>query len=331
MELNDLKEYMGIVVDLEKSIFMQNNLINNLTNKISTLAIPKQFTMPVEPVALKNTNNIGCISIILIIASCFYVIKMELWWAALYIFFAISLVVSIFGGMCDVLKQNEKYTSEKRKYDNDFAEYQEKIQQDAERVNKEYKEKIFLEQNLHEITERRNQTQQVLERVYSLNIIYPKYRNLTMICSIYEYFISGRCSTLGENERTGSKGAYNILEEEIRLNRIIAGIDMVIKNLEAIKTSQYILYDAINQSNQRLNVINSGIEQLSGQLERYDATQERNSQSLEDYIQVLQRYSALNVYNTECIEKELNYMNRMNYFAGKYDEAGLLRTIPPRF
>mgnify|MGYP001864484039 FL=1 len=82
--------------------------------------------------------------------------------------------------------------------------------------------------------------------IYDKNIIFPKYRRLPLVCSLYEYFCSGRCSTL-----EGHEGAYNILEMEIRLDRIITQMDMVITRLESIRDGQYVLYSAIQDSNRK--------------------------------------------------------------------------------
>lgn len=86
-----------------------------------------------------------------------------------------------------------------------------------------------------------------LNQLYKADIIFPKYRNLVAISSFYEYFESGRCNTL-----TGHEGAYNIYENEIRLNHIIEQLDVVIEKLDEIKRNQYMLYDAIRQT-QRTN------------------------------------------------------------------------------
>lgn len=59
------------------------------------------------------------------------------------------------------------------------------------------------------------ETQSVLENVYSADVIYPKYRNLPALTSIYEYLITGRCEGL-----TGPHGAYNLYEDEVRKDNV---------------------------------------------------------------------------------------------------------------
>ncbi len=78
-----------------------------------------------------------------------------------------------------------------------------------------------------------------LDKLYSIDVIYNKYRNLIAISQIYEYFMAGRCEALGD--------AYNMFETELRLDTIIGKLDIIIEQLEEIKTMQYMIYKAIMQ------------------------------------------------------------------------------------
>lgn len=84
------------------------------------------------------------------------------------------------------------------------------------------------------------ETQEVLKNLYSADVIYPKYRNLPALTSIYEYLITGRCEEL-----TGPHGAYNLYEDEVRKDMIISQMNQVIQNLEQIKANQYKLYEEV--------------------------------------------------------------------------------------
>ena len=46
------------------------------------------------------------------------------------------------------------------------------------------------------------------------------------IASFYEYLMAGRCTSL-----EGTGGAYNLYENEIRMNQIISQLDTVITSL----------------------------------------------------------------------------------------------------
>lgn len=101
----------------------------------------------------------------------------------------------------------------------------------------------LLKKELEVINNNRSKTREVLQRYYSLNVIYPKYRNFVAISSFYEYLVSGRCDGL-----EGHEGAYNIYETEMRLDKIIVQLDEVIERLNEIKQNQHMLYWAINEN-----------------------------------------------------------------------------------
>ena len=59
-------------------------------------------------------------------------------------------------------------------------------------VAKEYTKEV--EQEVGQLDKHLSETQQLLKKLYELDYIFPKYRNFVAICSIYEYFVSGRCT-----------------------------------------------------------------------------------------------------------------------------------------
>lgn len=103
-----------------------------------------------------------------------------------------------------------------------------------------------------------SETKSTLEKLYSLDTIYPKYRNLPALTCIYEYIQSGRCEEL-----SGVHGAYNLYEDELRKNTIISQLNTIIENLEQIKQNQYLLYQEIHQILINTQCISAKIEQIN--------------------------------------------------------------------
>lgn len=113
----------------------------------------------------------------------------------------------------------------------------------------------------------------------------------------------------------GHEGAYNILELEVRLDRIITQLDKVIMNLEAIRANQYMLYSCLKESNRKMDML------LQEENRMPDSMQNLGTQSYEMNRRLgeLQHSSELANYLAECNNRQLSYMNRMNYLAGHYD------------
>lgn len=104
-----------------------------------------------------------------------------------------------------------------------------------------------------------SESRQLLERYYASEIIYPKYRTLPALTSIYEYFMTGRCTEL-----TGPHGAYNLYEDELRKDTVISQLNTVIENLEQIRHNQYMLYQQVKAIQENTAVIASELQQIKG-------------------------------------------------------------------
>lgn len=125
-------------------------------------------------------------------------------------------------------------------------------QEDNERIKEELEQAEVYKGKRVPFIQNVNSCNQALKQLYDLDIIFPKYRNFIAISQIYEYYMSGRCTTL-----EGHEGAYNIFENEARQNIIILQLNNVLNQLEQIKQNQYMIYQAIQESNAILNQIES--------------------------------------------------------------------------
>lgn len=104
-----------------------------------------------------------------------------------------------------------------------------------------------------------DESRALLQRYYSGSVIYPKYCTLPALTSIYEYFVTGRCTEL-----TGPHGAYNLYEDELRKDTVISQLNTVIENLEKIRHNQYMLYQQVKSINENTNTIVSELQQIKG-------------------------------------------------------------------
>lgn len=180
--------------------------------------------------------------------------------------------------------ENKKnYTYEMEKFRTQCAKVNEKNKQ----TQQKYSQDIIIWRETNDemyafMAEPLAKTKQVLETYYSQDVIYPKYRNLPALTSIYEYLITGRCEGL-----TGPHGAYNLYEDEVRKDMVISQLSVVIQNLEQIKQNQYMLYQQVKEIQQTTNSIENELRQIKGY-----SVQIASLTALNAY------YSALNERNT---------------------------------
>ena len=114
--------------------------------------------------------------------------------------------------------------------------------------------------------------------LYSCGVIYEKYRNPVALASFLDYLASGRCTTL-----TGADGAYNIFENEIRLDCIVTKLDVVIKKLDQIIDNQYALYSVMSE-------MKSSLQSL-----------DRTSKEMADSVKAIEGYQKTIAGNTSVI------------------------------
>lgn len=261
MNLNELKEYVRIVYEMELSVFQQKRLIDELESKISTLATA-------QPVSKPTLDSDAIYGVILWSMVCiFSIILIPLIIGIVLLYKGINALL----GYCRSLKDNK---DKKAYYNNAVTTYNLRMQRESEQKSR------LLEQ-LEPLKKKYQSSCKLLEYIYSANVIYPKYRGLVPISSIYDYLLSGVCTQLA-----GHEGAYNKYDLESRLNMIITRLDTIIAQLDQIKHNQHMLYCGITESNR----INS---QLVNSFDR------------------MQENVAIQAHETRLVRKELEYRNYM--------------------
>lgn len=142
-------------------------------------------------------------------------------------------------------------------YSKAMSEYNATVNNDNQRVIKENEQKLQLENQLTFTKRNIDELTNSLNKLYSLDIIHPKYRNMITVIRLLEYFDSGRCTAL-----TGTGGAYNKYEKEIRQDAIISNLDTAINCLYQIRDTQYMLYESLEDCLDELGAITTQNDKL---------------------------------------------------------------------
>ena len=140
-----------------------------------------------------------------------------------------------------------------------------------------------------DVSELENQlikTTETLDKLYSLNIIYPKYRDFKMLMLLLEYLDSGRCYSL-----EGHEGAYNLLESELRWNELDVKLEEINSRLDIIIKNQNTLYAAIMDTNNSIKQMSRSINNIQQQMSRHNEIMEYNSKCTMNSVHVLTNYT----------------------------------------
>lgn len=274
---------------LEERIYELDNIIKNITYNIKSL----QARREVKKEDRENLINfmwlwIFPIAWIIISLGLIFsheehpILAMLLIYKSILPFFkqaaVVSLIITAIPISLNFLINLIKNFSTNSKYKNNIKIRDAKYCEDLRKA-----EMLKVERN--KLIQKKKQAKQYLDMVYSKNILFPKYRNMIAVLTIQEYFMSGRCNCL-----TGHEGAYNIYESELRQNIIINSLEAIQYSLEQIKQNQYMLYQAIQDAQDRIDNLTyefSNISSNVSSLENNSKVSAYNSKIAADNTRIL--------------------------------------------
>lgn len=277
--MQDLRKYIANVKDLEISLYKQNAWCGTLKATIESLQNPTLYQIKVVP---EEKGTLGEIILKAFLTGMIGATTIGLFLGWLFETVAIIVIVGIIGVILGVLMGYGESNKKERK---SIIQYNEKVKEDNKAIQEDAKRRLaIVEDEYNKARENYMETEKLLNQYYDEGIIFEKYRALVPVCMFYEYLESGRCSQL-----EGHEGAYNLYENELRLNIIIGKLDDIIKQLDAIKNTQYTIAAAIQEGN---NQLNSLIASSQKALDKFE--------SLERNTELTAYYSRVTALNTTC-------------------------------
>lgn len=293
-----LKEYIAHALQLEKNMYSQGQLITSLKEEANKYAIPRRASSieeEAQKIYQKNYHDDdGClpiavsaflVGIFIILPISPFIVKVLCVVAVYFISKALVKYIeraAYNSNMQLARKQAEKIVSERTAIE-------------EQRLEKEEVIKRGLQKELRSVEESLQQTRQALNSLYKMDIIHPDYRHIVALSSIYKYLDRGLCSEL-----TGSHGAYNLFEEEVRFNIIYGKLDGIISRLDQINDNQRDVYDAINNTNRLLRNVSTENKKMISSMGRIE-----NNTSLIEFNTSSSNY-ALQSLNAMAMWHELN-------------------------
>lgn len=281
---NTIMTYLKHAVELEGNIYAAGRMCERLQERAVKLEIPGNIPDVTEPdvkeicsrwfqKSLKADMASFVLALIVGIAtgSFLYIISIPI---------IVALCIVAVGFLNEYFPQRERYLI-----------YGEKAKKERERMRSEGAAKRVLLQEVETIKERVMPSQKLLDSLYSMNVIYPKYRNFIAVAQLLEYFESGRRDTLG-----GVNGAYDLYEQERFQNMIIDRLDRISSQLGILQRTQNVLYQEIN----RTNTLVSGLE---NEIQNANLT-----------LQGIQNTAAITAYNSMVLARETGARDYINYY-----------------
>lgn len=182
-----------------------------------------------------------------------------------------------------------KYNMEFKKYKKESNEIEE---HNNTQLSKYESQKTIIDTRKKSIDSNLKNVEKTLDKLYSLDFIYIKYRNLVAVTTFIEYLESARCKSL-----YGYTGCYNVYEQELRQNIIIDKLDQILLKLDQIKKAQFSTFLAIQQSNAlqsaMLNTCNAMLDETTKANAMLEA-QAQDNKIIKRNSEIISTISALN-------------------------------------
>lgn len=276
----DLKAYVSRARELEAAIYTQKQLMAEhkkiMDNASPTVPTKRTVSRPIEPVrnvCQSNSSNakpwifsilltgVGILYVFILFSS----VEMDAFTMILGLGLGVFGVIWLYS-LISKKKEDEKIQKDNTlQYSEAMEEYQRKLNEYSVEAQKATDEYMAVMQKYNADLQHYNNTVSntmkhhdellrslvdALDKHYSQNVIFAKYRNLIAISTIEEYLLSGRCDKL-----EGAEGAYNLYEMELRQNIVIGQLSNILSNLEQIRNNQYSLYQELMKANATVNGI----------------------------------------------------------------------------
>ncbi len=295
LSTSSLLKYLWMVYDMESSVYQQKELIKQLSS-IKTPIPPLPPRDKGKPVFKQKKISAKVLKVVVLIAllvAVALIVRSPQDWlksiAAVLFVFGLFVVFYLLFSIYDS-------TTGKAAFKKDVAQWEIDDVRRREYATAVARKK-YIENEIQLAENKLSDSQQLLGQMYSKNVIYVKYRNLPAISSFLDYFSSGRCSSL-----TGPYGAYNLYENEARMDGIITRLDNISMQLMQIQYNQQRLYEAVKACGETVNRLYHAVENSAAHLASIAASQSR-----------IEENSAMAKYRLERLEKESAYRNMMEY------------------
>ena len=287
----ELLPYLQEIVSLEQAAYVEGNLLDTVRNERKSIDTRKYVIPEPEVPEHENVDKRRVFFVGWMIAFLVFVIARVCgtrFVVSLLIALAFFAVVSLV--LLWTLKENAEQTNDdrKEKYQQEMAQYPIDVQNEEDAYQQALRLAEYYDQLIAQQEKKLEDTRRLLREAYDKGLLYGKYRNFVAVCSICEYLESGRCSELG-----GPDGAYNLFEQEIRMNLIITQLGLIISELDEIRENQAMLYDAISTGNRLTRQLIERTNE-SIRLGEYNAQQ-----------------NAITAYNTQQAAREVSFSNWM--------------------
>lgn len=285
----EIKEYLKMVAELEKQIYIQGKVLRELEKRSYLLARKNQYITPPKPIQSGNALYFAAGAVV---GSVFLIIGVMEKSSMGILLGAVAMLV--FGGLLAIemkcnADKNTAYRREVKYYDRLFL-------QEEQNVLEEWPQKDALLADIQSLRKTNENTKETLEVLYHADILRPEHCSYPAVCRLNEYFEKGCCFSL--------RGAEDLLEQEVQKKRVCLRWSGIRNRQNESENRQQMFYDSLQEADNTARwLLNACYEHAK----RFRVDNKTHSGTPQKQID-----SVLDAYEKASSRRELEYLNRMN-------------------
>lgn len=149
-----------------------------------------------------------------------------------------------------------------KKYNEEIMEKKKEMAPKIEHVKSEYERNLIRELK---------ETEDILEKLYSKDLIHSKYQNIQAITQIYQYLETERCKDLEE--------AYFLYEEELSQEKVIEDLDLSPNQMEKFADSMGLMISILKYKDKLIEEMSALLHKIQKNSVLIEYIKENNSQN----------------------------------------------------
>ncbi len=326
LSYDKLLEYIKMILEMEKNVYIQKNTANRIEQKIRLLGHEKKIAAPVSEMDSSPAGiSREVIKIIVISALIGGGAGLIIWLLSFCILpwfkmtsgtsgvseeyneaqnigttAAVISIIIVF--IVASIIQFMRFKKSDKKYNKDMQNYKLAQTNEIQRLTKENAQKEYLQNELQLLSRQRIKTIGHLKKLYSYGIIEEEYRNIVAVSAFYHYLKTGMTRSLSFDPETHDDGAYKIYRQEMLLGKIITNTEIIIKKLDELIDSQNELKQILYSANKKVDNLVYKIDNAVNSIDNLHKTVSRD-------FDTMHRDSEISRYNQEITNNELKFMN----------------------
>lgn len=314
MQHHDLRDYVKIIYDLEKSKYKQEQVIKELQSEIAGYKgklSARYYAAPTDNRAVPENRGqirvnafekfmIGAVLTFIIEIVCdstgMITLPRTLDLTPLIPCLVVGLIFAFLSVTVSYGERIQESEKRNQAYQTAISRTEAMNNQISADRNYARRQLARLDPFCDQVMDDYEKTVDLLNKYYAQGIIHKNYQGLIPISYIYESLETEKCYTL-----TGPDGAYRLYDNDRRMDRIITGVESIEKRMDLLQQNQQALFEIVCEARDTQKKIASAVQQHTQQLDSINRNMDvlnYKADIANAHLAAIENYAAYTAWNS---------------------------------